>query len=464
MTPEEEIADVAEHLLRPAGSGAEFQTAHSILANHAAFVVACHSTWKDVHNLSIKRLLFLEGFLNREKNNPQGPAAKEFGDYGRAVWRRVNDAIVWTVMGMERHRVKRLCLYRARSNLLECNPDSVMATLADLNKDPLALALWSDATSCVDIGDVMLIRDGRRPHPEFIELKEGAVNEQIIKTMAVGPDAIEGAEAELREQHGEKAMRQLERVKRQKTTANQALDLLQNDTGLDPVTGHTISVVESGVRPETYDGELKAQLDAAVAGGKGMLECIDGCLWVYAATGGRRAAPQTVRAFSEALDAKSSWYAAATSRFPPRDRDRLVVLNTCVGYPLAKPLYFRDLGPSHVASITYGAFLDNVLMYLDWDGFAELIKQAGGELRWGSQKEAGRARAMHKNLRPSLVRGRLPIVGAHGVSAYVMDPNFVEMFYDGVRPRTMAERLVENCRAVTERAKAEGRTPKPRRQ
>ncbi len=392
-----------------------------------------------------------------------GPDAKQFGEYGRAVWRRVNDAIVWTVMGMERHRVKRLCLYRARSNLLECNPDSVMATLADLNKDPLALALWNDATSCVDIGDVTLIRDGRRPLPEFIELKEGAVNEQIIKAMAADPAAREAAEADLREKHGEKAIRQLERVKRQKATANQALDLLQNEQGVDPVTGHTISVVESGVVTETYDAELRAQLDAAVAGGKGVLECIDGCLWVYAATGGRRETPRTVRAFSEALEAKSSWYAAATSRSPPRDRDKLVGLNTCVGYPLAKPLYFRGLGPSHVAAITYGAFLDNVLMYLDWNGFEDLIKQEGGKLRWGSQKEAGRARAMHKNLRPSLVRGRLPIVAAHGVNAYVMDPNFVELFYDGVRPRTLAKRLVENCRDVAEPASAHDASGRPRR-
>lgn len=462
VTPEEEIAAIAERLWKPAGVAAEFQTAESIIANHTAFVRACHTTWKDIHSRSIQRLLFFEGWLNREKTSPMGPEAKRFGEYGRAVWRRVNDAIVWTVMGMERHRVKRLCLYRAPSNLLECNPESAMATLADLNNDPLALALWNDATSCVDIGDVTLIRDGRRPHPEFIELKEGAVNEQIIKTLAAGPEARQAAEADLRERHGDKAMRQLERVKRQKAIANQALDLLQNEQGVDPVTGHTISVVESGVVPETYDAELRAQLDAAVAGGKGVLDCIDGCLWVYVATGGRREAPRTVRAFCEALDAKSTWYAAATSRSPPRDRDKLVGLNTSVGYPLAKPLYFRGLGPSHVAAITYGAFLDNVLMYLDWNGFADLIKQAGGELRWGSQKQAGRARAMHKNLRPSLVRGRLPIVAAHGVRAYVTDPNFVELFYDGARPRTLAERLVENCRDVAERAKADGRSPRRR--
>jgi len=414
-----------------------------------------------MHKRAIQRLLFFEGWLNREKTNPLGPEGKQFGDYGRAVWRRVNDAIVWTVLGLERHRVKRLCLYRTRPNLLDCNPGSVMDTLDRLNREPLALALWNDATTCVDLGDILHIRDGRRPVPEFIELKEGAVNEAVVAAMQASPEERANAEAALREKHGEKAVRQFSRVQRQKATAEQALLLLKDEHGVDPVTGHTISVVESGVAPETYDDLLRGQLDVAASSGGGVLECVDGCLWIYAAPAGRRGAPRTVQAFAEALELKSTWYASATARFPPRDRDKLVGLNTGMAYPLAKPLYFRGLGPSHVAAVTYGAFLDNVLMYLDWDGFAELIAQAGGKLRWGTQKEAGRARAMHKNLRPSLVRGRLPIVEAHGVRAYVMDPNFVELFYDGLRPRTLAERLVESCRDVAERSKAGERPGSP---
>lgn len=223
MTPEEEIADIAARLLEPAGSTPLFQTAESINANREAFVGACHTTWKGIHRRAIQRLLFFEGWLNREKINPMGPPAQEFGAYGRAVWRRVNDAIVWNVLGFERHRVKRLCLYRTRSNLLECNPNSVIDTLDTLNRDPLALALWTDATSCVDLGDIFFIRDGRRPIPEFIELKEGPVNEQIIKVMDAAPEAQAAGEARLRDTHGEKAVRQLQRVRRQKATANQAL-------------------------------------------------------------------------------------------------------------------------------------------------------------------------------------------------------------------------------------------------
>jgi hypothetical protein len=93
-----------------------------------------------------------------------------------------------------------------------------------------------------------------------------------------------------------------------------------------------------------------------------------------------------------------------------------------------------------------------VLLYLDWDGFGALIKAAGGELRWGDKRELGRARAMHPRLRPPLVRGQLPLVHVGRAQAMVMDPNFVEMFFDGVRPRTMAERIVEHAETAASEA------------
>jgi hypothetical protein len=35
----------------------------------------------------------------------------------------------------------------------------------------MAIAIWSDATSCVDVGDLTVIENGLRPVPRFIELK-----------------------------------------------------------------------------------------------------------------------------------------------------------------------------------------------------------------------------------------------------------------------------------------------------
>ena len=109
------------------------------------------------HDEAVRQLFFHEGFLLREKTHPIGRGMKELSEYNRAVWRRVNDAIVWSLFGGQRHRVKRLCLYRKRGNLSESNPESARAALAEINARPMSIAIWNDATSCVDIGDLTVI-------------------------------------------------------------------------------------------------------------------------------------------------------------------------------------------------------------------------------------------------------------------------------------------------------------------
>src|ERR1700686_4213887 len=73
---------------------------------------------------------------------------------------------------------------------------------------------------------------------------------------------------------------------------------------------------------------------------------------------------------------------------------------------------------------------------------SRLIQKAGGDFSWGSQRDVGRARAMHPSLRPPIIRGRLPQIRLGDALAYVMDPNLIEMFFDGVTPWSMAQNIV----------------------
>jgi hypothetical protein len=182
---ETSIDQVIRDLKTPAGESVEFSSLESIQANRASFVERCHSTWKRLHNESIERLFFFEGFLLREKTNPMGSAAKEYANYNQAVIRKINDSIVWSVFGMQRHVIKRFCLYKARPALLESNPGDVYAALRAFNALPMSLAIWNDATSCVDIGDVTYVEDGTQPNPEFIELKSGEVNAEIAELLSL---------------------------------------------------------------------------------------------------------------------------------------------------------------------------------------------------------------------------------------------------------------------------------------
>jgi hypothetical protein len=442
---EEEIVEVARALKRPAGDSELFSSPAAVLANHEAFVRACHDTWKEWHETAIHRLEFHEAFLQADKARPLGPGVRDFGNYNLAVWRRVNDAIVWSVFGAERHKVKRLCLYKKRNDLAECNPNSVIATLASLNSDPLSLAIWNDATSCVDIGDIMYIKNGMDPVPEFLELKEGPVNSEIIEVLKTEEASRDTAIKAFEERFGKKGMQQLERVLRQKKIGNQALALLANEKGIDPVTGFEIEVMESATPLQTYDAGLCVLLEKAAACEAGAIDCVDGCLWIFAAAGGKKRAPYAAQRFIELLETRVDGFTRRNGKpLAGWDRDKIRNLSVSVKYPLAKPLFLRNLDPMHIASLTYGRLLDNVLMYLDWGAFGRLIAKAGGEFRWGSRKEAGRARSMHPRMRPPLIRGRVPQVHVGGATRWITDPNLIELFYDGMTPWTLAQNAVHD--------------------
>jgi hypothetical protein len=153
---------------------------------------------------------------------------------------------------------------------------------------------------------------------------------------------------------------------------------MHDERGTDPVTGHEVSVRESPIAPEYYDDVLKDIMRRARRAPEGVLECVDDCLWIFAGYGGRDTTPRSVERFAAHLEAKSSWWRSAAGPYTRRDADKMRSLSTGLHRPLAVPLFLRPLDPDQIAGVAFGGFRDNVLMYLDWDGFARQVESAGG--------------------------------------------------------------------------------------
>jgi len=321
----------------------------------------------------------------------------------------------------------------------------------------MSIAIWNDATSCVDIGDLTVIENGRRSIPRFIELKQGTVNDAIGELLHTESEAREAAVAAFKEKYGKKAAQQFNRVTRQKQIADQALELLVNEKGVDPVSGQQVSVVEATVEPQTYDETLATILNTALASGGEVIECIDGCLWTYATGEPRSNWRKSGQQFLERLAERIPEFPTSRqAKHPHWDRDKIQLLSSGVYHPLARPLYLRKLPPVQIASLTLGVLRENVMLYLDWTGFGRLIRKAGGELKWGSQRDVGRARAMHPRVRPPIIGGRLPQIHVGEAVAYVMDPNLIEMSFDGVTPWSMAQNIVGETRRIIEQHRPAG--------
>jgi hypothetical protein len=456
------LAQATRELKKPAGDSPLFATAKAIQANRDAFVRACHETWKRWHDKAVHKILVWDAFARREKTHPIGPPTMEIADYNRAIWRRINDSIIWTIAGQQRHVVKRLCLYRKRGFLSESNPESVLATLAQLNSDPQKIAIWNDATSCVDLGDITYVDAHKSMEPYFLELKEGKVNQNIVDLINTDAKEFETKFKEFEKAYGKKGVAQYHRVTRQKTTSTQALTLLHDEHGTDPVTGLELSVHEVQVAPYTYDDVLNGILTEATTRGGPVTEIVDGCLWVHANGSKSLNRYEAKQRFGELLAARFPNLARPLSEHVSMNQDRIVSLNECFLPPLPKPIFLRDLDPENVGAVIYGDLMFKVFLYLDWEAFGVLIREEGAEFVWSSEKDARRARSLRRELQPVMIRGRLPQVRVGPTTWSITDPNLIQLFFDGLTPRVMAKTIVEIASTLTEQIGAHGRSKEKR--
>src|SRR5919106_2924979 len=82
-------------------------------------------------------------------------------------------------MLLRREMIRQLRRHRVRPTLIESNPQSVAAVLDDINKDPQPIAIWDDATTFLDVGDITARRNGSKDL-EFVEIKQGDINRAIL--------------------------------------------------------------------------------------------------------------------------------------------------------------------------------------------------------------------------------------------------------------------------------------------
>jgi len=446
---ETSIDQVIRDLKTPAGDSVEFSSLESIQANRASFVERCHSTWKRLHNESIERLFFFEGFLLREKTNPMGSAAKEYANYNQALIRKINDSIVWSVFGMQRHVIKRFCLYKARPALLESNPGDVYAALRTFNALPMSLAIWNDATSCVDIGDVTYVEDGTQPNPEFIELKSGEVNAEIAELLSLQGEEHSLKFEEFKRKRGQAGVKQHERVLRQQKTGEQALDLLANDQGIDPVTGQEMRVVDISTKQDSYDAALGQVLTNVLDGRLETCELIAGCIWIYANSDPSINREQAAVRFINTLSNRISQEHLRNIRRPgPHDRDRIVPLIWGLHQPVSLPLFLRSLSAEIIAAALCGELRHKVMMYIDWSRFAVLCKEAGASISFLGGKAVRRSRAEPANMRLPIIGGRLAQLAIEDVKAGITDPMLIRILFDGITPQTVINDIIAHAQIM----------------
>lgn len=445
---QDELPSVIRRLRQPAGTDPRFATIESIATHRLEFVPRVHETWKQLHYRALDELLSIEKALRSPRGGRFPREFVQFLHYVMGVWRRVNDAIAWSMLG-QAHVVRRFCHRKRRLVLLEANPRSIRRILDDLNADPLTVAIWNDATSCLDVGDVTSRSwSGKHNGILILEVKEGSVNNKISDLLYSDGD-LESKVAQIEAfaaTHGQSGMKQLERILRQDQRAAQTMQILQHDRGIDPITGEQMIVHETMIPDDSYDGTLANIIDRS--GKEPVLECIDRCLWVFIDRDGAKGWHDLVGAFSAAVfrhsPAIQEW---ARERCQTDVLSPVVPLDANLFEPASLPILLRAFEPEIIRDILFGSLKGRILLYFDWLEYARVVEGLGGRLDWSSRKVGRREKCRPTHQRAMVIGDQIPILALDDGRSIQGQSKVYRILFEGILPTVVAGQYLEVLRS-----------------
>ena len=162
--------------------------------NHFAFLHECHIVFKRALRLLIEDSLTLENLLTGlDKNEADYKRRKAVYKYWLKLLELSYDTFLWIASDHDRSEVLKLYKGLKHGALAKQNIRSVIEVANQMNKEPDVLVIPLDFSRFSCIADLLRIRryaDGR-VSSDFIEVKEGSVNDQIFEAMKAGdPDEI----------------------------------------------------------------------------------------------------------------------------------------------------------------------------------------------------------------------------------------------------------------------------------
>jgi hypothetical protein len=434
-------------LRKPAGDDPRFSSLEALAANRPAFTEKVHSTWKQLHSRSLDEILTTEKVLSSFSGEKLPPGFEWYLRRTIDLWRRINDSIVWALVGQRDHVIRTVCHRKDRPSLTDANPVAIRKFLDKVNADPQSIAIWSDATSCVDLGDV-LCRSFSGGLNGFFEAKSGSMSDKIFELMDVKgtQEEVVNAITNFADKHGPKAVKQLERVIRQRQRYNQVMDIIEYDRGFDPLQGAEVTVRDTSTQLKTYDEELQQIINASHHAP--VLQCIDSCLWVYVDKDSSKNPKDKIAAFQQAVAAASpttlQWF---REQFGSQEPFSPALLEDNIACPEAIPLFLRQLEPETIRDVLIGKLMFSVFMFVDWYELGRIVADLGAELVWSSPKYGRSVRSKPKAQRSLTVGDRLPRVQLN--KRYLEGfSKIYRVLFEGITPTSIAAQYIEVLKSI----------------
>ena len=378
-----------------------------------------------------------EARKSRDKSmaNPLATAIKDL-NHQEAVLRLVANSMVWTMFGMERWRVRWLWTAGPLVPITSIGSQT-SEFVDDINDSSDSVALMTDITSLVGIGDVLVVDWDRGMRPVIFELKSGSTNNRIVSLVEAHQGAIEKVPPHELEEIGPQARKHFERVARQTEREQNFESIANNDTGKDPETGaHFQNIGTEAMGLDTYDRALDAVMsDAAKAGS--VIECIDGCLWMGVYYWASLKDEPWQNFLQEIMNRGSS------------GSFRVWNVQQASMHPRMQPIFLRGMSPESVHDILLGDAL--VLAYIDWDAFFQQANEKGINARWttrGERKEI--TETLRRQDQAYRRDGRIPVFEMGGAECPLLGGAAQRLVVEGTSPHSLLKMVEDTLQRWSE--------------
>jgi hypothetical protein len=401
------------------------------------FIVRCHDGFKIAQRLLIKEITNYQSLLREKREEIKEARRQRTKEKGITLtqetkvielrlhsFSHIADGIAWQLIGSQIHIARRLHIDQHTFKYLDSsNFKHAFSVAESINENPLAFALISDLTSFVQIGD-LLIKQGSMTG--IMELKEGKVNDQIAEFLEELKKKGESLEPEnLKVHFDENTVKQIGRVERQKVRAERAIEVINTDKGIDPVSGESITIGTPKIPTETYfniliklQEDLKSKIWA--------YNVVDTCLHIGMYRDlGLMMAPITIK---QILESETKNY--------------IIIDWLSITSNLSEPIFMKPFPPDFIIDFLSGKI--KIIMGLNLDALINTFNVFGLQTRWLSEKET--AKIKQKSPREGMLeinkRGIISSV-SKDLDVYIMGGTISKILYDNFLPSNVALTIKE---------------------
>ena len=258
-----------------------------------------------------------------------------------------------------------------------------------------------------------------------MELKEGKVNDQIKEFFGNLENAGRTvSDEELKENFDDKTIKQVKRMQRQQERAVRATNVINNDKGIDPVSGGNIVVSTPTVFTEYYHEEL-SKLQDDLKEKFWAYTCLETCLHI----GMYRDEGIVMAGFviEELLKEQTKNY--------------IIIDWLSITQNLSEPLFGKPFSPDFIIDVLTGKI--KIIIGLNVDALINTFNVFGLKSRWLTEKETNKRKQ-------TAIREGMVIINKRGIVVTLPDQKEViisggtlsKILYDSIKPTSIATSML----------------------